>query len=315
MTAGARLGVAICTWRRPAGLARLLAALPAGSEGVAEPPLVLVVDNDGSDPRVAAVVAAAPVPVRLLVEPRPGISAARERAFAAAEAAGLDLLALIDDDEWPEPGWLAALLAARAASGAAVVGGIVEPVFPPGLEHLARWRRFWSVGPQRRDRRPFVHATSNVLVELAALRGLARPLFDEDHGLSGGGDLVFFSRLFARGVAMAWAEDARVREEVPPERASLAWLRRRKRRVGNHMVMDEERRQGRLRPLLKTAALVARLPAYPLLGREPEAWLFGWRLEAVKIGGRIAAHRGLRSFDYARDGVTERRVARAAPFS
>jgi succinoglycan biosynthesis protein ExoM len=174
-----------------------------------------------------------------------------------------------------------------------------------------RWQRFWSVLPQTRAGRPFVHATSNVLVDLAALRGLPRPLFNAEQGLSGGGDLVFFSRLFARGVPMAWAEDAVVREAVPPVRASLAWLARRRRRVGNHMVMDEEARHGRLRPLLKTAALLARLPLYPLLGREPEAPLLGWRLEAAKLGGRLAAHRGLRSYEYARDGASERRIVRS----
>lgn len=312
MTSSAgRLGVAICTFKRPAGLARLLAALPAGFAGLTETPAILVVDNDGADPQVAAVVAASPLPVRLVVEPAPGISAARNRAFAEAGAAGIDLLALIDDDEWPEPGWLAALLACRAATGAAVVGGVVRPVFPPDRGHLARWHRFWSVLPQSRDGRPFVHATSNVLVDLAAISEVKRPLFAAEHGLSGGGDLVFFSRLHARGVTMAWAEGAVVCEAVPPERASLDWLVRRRRRVGNHMVMDEEGRHGAVRPLLKTAGLLARLPVYPLLGREPEARLLGWRMEAVKIGGRLAAHRGLRSYEYARDGVAERRVVRS----
>ena len=61
--------------------------------------------------------------------------------------------------------------------------------------------------------------------------------------------------------------------------------------------------------MLKTAGLFARLPVYPLLGREPEARLLGWRMEAAKLGGRLAAHRGLRSYEYARDGVNERRVA------
>lgn len=312
MTPPVRLGVAVCTYRRPAGLARLLAALPDGLAGLTEVPPVLVVDNDGTDPRVAEAVGAADgLDVRLMVEPAPGISAARNRAFAEAEAADVTTLALIDDDEWPEPGWLAALLARRAATGAAVVGGIVVPEFPAPSAQLARWRRFWSVLPQARAGRPFVHATSNVLVDLVVLRDLARPLFDPSHGLSGGGDLVFFSRLFDLGVAMAWAENAVVREAVPAERASLAWLARRRRRVGNHMVMDEEARQGRFRPTLKTAGLLARLPVYPLLGREPEAPLVGWRMEAAKLGGRIAAHRGLRSYEYARDGVGERRLVRS----
>ena len=154
------------------------------------------------------------------------------------------------------PGWLAALLRRREATGAAVVGGVVRPVLPCGLGALAAWRRFWSVLPQARDGRPFVHATSNVLVDLACLDGVPRPLFDDAYGLSGGGDVVFFARLFARGVAMAWAEDAVVLEEVPATRASWAGSRGGGFRVGNHMVLEEERRHGRLRPALKTAGLL-----------------------------------------------------------
>jgi succinoglycan biosynthesis protein ExoM len=306
------VGVAVCTYRRAEGLARLLAALPAGAPEAAT---VIVVDNDGGDARVPATVAAARAAgrdVRLFVEPRPGISAARNRAFAEAEAAGIGLLALIDDDEWPAPGWLAALLRRRQATGAAVVGGVVRPVFPAGAEALERCARFWSVLPQARDGRPFVHATSSVLIELACLEGVTRPLFDDAWGLTGGGDVVFFARLAARGVAMAWAEDAVAFEEVPPTRATWAWIARRRFRVGNHMVLEEELRQGRLRPALKTAGLALRLAVYPLLGREPEARLAGWRLEAAKLRGRIAAHRGRQVVEYARDGVGERRVANVA---
>jgi succinoglycan biosynthesis protein ExoM len=305
------VGVAVCTYRRPEGLARLLAALPAGAPEAAA---VLVVDNDGADPQVAAAVEAARArgnDVRLYVEPRPGISAARNRAFAEAEAAGVGLLALIDDDEWPAPGWLAALLRRWQATGAAVVGGVVRPVFPTGAEGLAPYARFWSVLPQEREGRPFVHATSSVLVDLACLEGVPCPLFDEAYGLTGGGDVVFFAGLFARGVAMAWAEDSVVFEEVPASRASWAWIGRRRFRVGNHMVLEETLRQGRLRPALKTAGLALRLAIYPLLGREPEARLAGWRLEAAKVRGRVAAHRGRQVIEYGRDGVGERQVAQA----
>jgi hypothetical protein len=109
---------------------------------------------------------------------------------------------------------------------------------------------------------------------------------------------------------MDWAEEAVVFEVVPPARASWAWIERRRFRVGNHMVLEEERRQGRVRPALKTLGLVARLGFYPLLGREPEARVAGWRLEAAKVRGRIAAHLGRQVVEYARDGATERRVAR-----
>jgi succinoglycan biosynthesis protein ExoM len=263
------------------------------------------VDNDGDDPAVADATEAgraAGLDIRLVVERRPGISAARNRAFEEAATLGAAFLAMLDDDEWPDPGWLGALLARQRATGADVIGGVVRPVFPPSAAALEPFARFWSVLPQERDGRPFVHATSSFLIRLDALRDVPRPLFDDRYGLSGGGDLVFFSRLFDRGVAMAWACDAVAREEVPPARASWSWIEGRRFRVGNHMVMDEALRQGRLRPALKTAGMVARLAIYPLLGREPEVPLAGWRLEARKVLGRIAAHRGVRVMEYARDG-------------
>lgn len=305
------IGIAVCTYRRPEGLERLLRALPAGCAPFAPP--VLVIDNDGTDPAIAAIVARMPADARHVVEPRPGISAARNRAIAEARAAGITRLAMLDDDEWPAPGWLAALVARMAESGAVVVGGPVEPALPQTSRIAPRHRRFWAVRPQRRAGRPFVHATSNVLLDLARLADVPAPLFDDAFGLSGGGDLLCFSRLFRLGVPMAWAESALATEAIPPERATWAWLRRRRFRVGNHMVIDEVARQGATLPALKTAALLLRLPLYPLLGREAAAPFAGWWLEAAKLRGRIAAHLGLLAVEYARDGTTLRRARAPEP--
>ena len=193
-----------------------------------------------------------------------------------------------------------------------VVGGIVRPVFPASAPELERSARFWSVLPQTRAGRPFVHATSNFLIDLAAIGDVPRPLFDDAYGLAGGGDVVFFADLFARGKAMVWAEDAVVLEEVPASRASWGWMRGRRFRVGNHMVFEEELRQGWLRPVLKTTGLCVRLVVYPLLGREPGVRIAGWKLEAAKVRGRIAAHLGRQVVEYARDGRAERRVLRTS---
>lgn len=303
------VGLAVCTYKRPMGLQRLLAALPDGLDATDIP--IFVIDNDGTDPRVSEVVADAAsrfgLDIRVFVETEPGISAARNRALSEAYDAGLNHLAMLDDDEWPEPGWLKAMVDCRTKAGVGVVGGIVRPVFPSGREHLQRYAQFWSVLPQERDGKPFIHATSNVLIDLDVLQAVGSIRFDNDQGLSGGGDLVFFSKLFDAGVAMAWTTEGAVLEEVPAERASLNWLDRRRFRVGNHMVMDETIRQGAFKPVLKTAALWLRLPIYPLFQREPGAALTGWRLEFHKLRGRISAHLGNRVFEYARDGVGLRR--------
>ena len=97
---------------------------------------------------------------------------------------------------------------------------------------------------------------------------------------------------------------ARVYEEVPPSRASVAWMRTRRYRVGNHAVNWEVRDKGRARAIAKTIGLTARLAIYPLLGREPEARLAGWMFEVEKVRGRWNAHRGALYMEYARSDDT-----------
>src|SRR5664279_6229129 len=63
--------------------------------------------------------------VRSVVEPKPGIAAARNRVLD--ETAAADLLVFIDDDERPTAEWLAHLLETFDRSpGAGVVGPVVS---------------------------------------------------------------------------------------------------------------------------------------------------------------------------------------------
>lgn len=305
-----RWAIGLATYRRPDGLTRAIAHAGAAARHAAINATLIVVDNDGSDPTVAArareAAAAAGLPIDFTIEPRPGIAAARNAIFARAEALQVRFLAMLDDDEWPRPEWLAALARRRAETGAHVVGGPVAPVFPPAMVRLSRIARFWSVQPQLLDGRPFVFCTCNFVVDLAAIRDHPRPLFDDRFGLSGGGDTVFFRALFRAGHPMAWADRAVVEEEVPPSRASVLWMRTRRYRIGNHAVNWETRDFGRWRPVLKTVALTLRLAIYPLLGREPEARLLGWLFELDKVLGRWNAHRGVLHMEYARDAAGNR---------
>ena len=302
--------IGIATYRRPAGLARAIDHVAAAVAHAGGTATLIVVDNDGADPAVAETAArhaaAGGLSLDFSVEQRPGIAAARNAIFARADCLGVRWLAMLDDDEWPLPGWLSALEARMDDTGAAVVGGPVMPVFPAAAARLQRIARFWSVQPQMLDGRPFVFCTCNFLVDLDAIRDHPRPLFDDRFGLSGGGDTVFFRSLFNAGHAMAWARDAVMEEDVPPSRASVAWMRTRRFRVGNHAVNWETRDHGWLRPLLKTCALSLRLAIYPLLGREPEAWAWGWVFELDKVMGRWNAHRGRLFMEYARDASGNR---------
>src|SRR4029450_5888992 len=105
------VSVIVCTRYRANSLARCLASLGAMD---ASPDEVVVVDNTVGDPDCERVVAEAGA--RYLLEPRGGLSRARNAGALAAEA---EIVALIDDDAVAEPGWLAGhedALADRAVS-------------------------------------------------------------------------------------------------------------------------------------------------------------------------------------------------------
>ncbi|MEV8503453.1 glycosyltransferase family 2 protein [Actinoplanes sp. NPDC051475] len=116
--------VVICTRERPGALARCLDSLLAQ----AYPDFrVLVVDNAPVTDATAEVVrsAARRGPVTYLVEPKAGLSFARNAAVAAAPG---EILAWIDDDEYADPQWLAEIARALADHPEAdVVSGVIVP--------------------------------------------------------------------------------------------------------------------------------------------------------------------------------------------
>jgi succinoglycan biosynthesis protein ExoM len=298
------VAVGVCTYKRPSSLERALEHVVVAGREAAVPLLIIVVDNDGNDPAVRAVAervaSRSGLAVRYRIESRPGISAARNAVFAEAHSAGARFLAMVDDDEWPSPPWLRELLQTQATTRAVVVGGPVHAVFSDAAARMRKYAAFWSVQPQVLDGRPFVFAAGNFLIDLAAIADLPRPLFDDALGLAGGEDTFFFRGLFRRGLPMAWAAGADVFEEVPDARATLAWLRPRRFRVGNSAVRAESAGGAATRSFVKTLGLSLRLLFYPLLRREPDAALLGWLLEWDKVRGRYAAHFGRMTLEYAR---------------
>ena len=217
--------MAVPTYRRPTDLARalrgVLGQIP-DLRGVADVE-VLVVDND---PAASARAQATGGPVRYVVEQVPGVAAVRNRALDEARAH--DLLVFIDDDEEPEPGWLAALVGLRARTGCQAVAGLVVPDYEVEPDEWVRQggffvRRTWPTG----TRRP-VAASNCLLLDLGFVRehGLR---FDADFGTTGGEDTLFTRQLTAAGGTILWCDEARVRDHVPASRLDHAWILRRQR--------------------------------------------------------------------------------------
>lgn len=228
--------LAVLTYRRPDDLAVVLPLLRAqAAANPADDVRLLVVDNDpsgGARDQVTAVAG-----VDYVHEPRPGISAGRNRALDEALREGdadpaADVLVFIDDDERPSENWLSALLQTFDRYAPCAVVGPVVSSFDVEPEPWVKAGGFFD-----RRRLPTgspveVAATNNLLLDVAALRR-AGIRFDERLGLSGGSDTLFSRRLVAAEGPMIWCDEAVVTDVVPPARITRDWVLRRQLRSGN----------------------------------------------------------------------------------
>ncbi len=247
---GQPIWIAIPTFKRPSELRHLLETLAKLVQR--QDVMVLVADNDGGAAEGGALAEALqrdgyPLPLSVLRVAEPGLCSVRNAICDAAMAdPAMRLIAMIDDDEWPQSGWLDALLACQAQVGADVVAGPVDFHFtgkPP------RWAGQTLVfRPEQRawGATGMLWASNNLLVSRRALEMLARPWFDPRFNRSGGEDLDFLARLREAGARFGWAPDARVSEWVPPERARMSWVLRRMWRIGfTETLARRKRRPGR----------------------------------------------------------------------
>lgn len=182
---------------------------------------VVVADNDmdgGAREVVEAARGTLPFPLHYCQEAERGVASIRNRLVEEALRLGADWLALIDDDEVPEPAWLAEHWKAIARFGADVSSGPALPAGGPDAEDAARRLQRRETGTTPRH-----VATNNVVFRraLVADQGLR---FDTRFNLIGGVDFDFFDRSRALGNVHVWVAEARVFETIPPERATWRYL-------------------------------------------------------------------------------------------
>lgn len=225
----------ICTCRRPDGLRRLLEAVD--SLDYDDSLTVVVVDNDAGREgmRVCGEISETfRWPLTAVHELRAGISYARNHAVRMALDMRPRLIAMLDDDEWPDRQWLREIVGVLDTTGADVVGGPVLPSFPPGAQLGPQLADYYEVDMHVPDGAPCVlFAAGNFLARVDCFRALMPEPFDPEFAESGGEDLVFFSRLEQRGFRMSWSTKAVAHETVPADRLSVSWLVRRQRRRGS----------------------------------------------------------------------------------
>jgi glycosyltransferase involved in cell wall biosynthesis len=228
--------IVICTHDRAAFLPRAVAG--ALREAAACDADVLVVDNASRDDTAAVLAALRRDEPRLRAaqEPELGLSAARNRGLAEASS---PVVAYLDDEAMPRPGWLAALLAPYASPRVACVGGRIRLAFegtapawlvPPLDAALSAYDQ--GETPRRMRYRPGDLYPFGANISFRVADALAHGGFSTAVGPLGRRQLVHDEtdlcfRLDVAGREIHYAPGAVVDHLVVTERLSPAWMLRR----------------------------------------------------------------------------------------
>jgi len=205
--------IAICTRDRPEDLARCLQVISRLPDTGQE---VLVIDNCPSTDATYDIVAGQQG-VRYVREDRPGLNNARNRALRESSH---EIIAFVDDDAAPDPGWLAALLQNFEDPLVYCVTGLTMPL---ELETDAQeMHERWSPFGRGYKRRVFdgvhvnplavgqVGAGANMAIRRRVLAELGP--FDEalDAGTitRSGGDTEMFTRILINGFRIVYEPKA-----------------------------------------------------------------------------------------------------------
>jgi GT2 family glycosyltransferase len=234
--------VAICiaTFRRPAGLQRLLESFDklTYDEGRIE---VFVADNDAQHHAgydyVIAHGARHRHKITCEIEPAAGISFARNRGLAMVSKAGrkFDYVAFTDDDIVVAQNWLSDLVRAARTYGAEVVFGKREPRFDtvpaPEILHAVFFRDEFDcpiTGTEVTE-----GSTCNMLVSDSVFQKIGYAPFDCALSLSGGEDVDFCIQMRRRGLRFVSSACAVCYEFFPVERLNERWIINRYFRTGS----------------------------------------------------------------------------------
>ncbi len=287
------VSVCVPTYRRPDMLARCLEALHRQKVEDFEYSIV-VIDNDANQSAQATVAAfqeRISTDIVYDVEPVANISLARNKAVANAKG---DLIAFIDDDEFPEGTWLANLLRAYRESAA---DGVLGPVLPSYEGTPPRWlvksglciRRSFATGTILNDIRDM--RSGNVLLSRDVIKG-RHSLFDPRFGRTGGEDTDFFERTLREGRTFVWSDEARVYETVPRDRQTLRFFIKRALVLGRTAALREAFfSPGTLKSLVALIVYGTSLPILLLLGYHHFVNVF---IRGCNHAAKLLAHLGIR---------------------
>jgi glucosyl-dolichyl phosphate glucuronosyltransferase len=233
------ISVAICTWNNAATLAMTLESL----RGLVCPSAleyeILVIDNNSTDHTGAVIQKFATTfasTFRSVVEPRQGLSYARNRAIAEARG---DIICFIDDDAVVDDGLLEAHAAAyRADESVVAVGGRIQLRWPENFARpswlapqLDSYLSGLDLGPECKEiEYPLYPYGCNMSVRRCIAQeigGFCVRLGRKKYSLISNEERHFFFRIYERKGRVMYVPTAIVHHVIPVERLSKEFFVRR----------------------------------------------------------------------------------------
>lgn len=262
------IDVCICTLKRGELLSRTLAHLESQRTEGLFTYSVVVADNDAMESArkvISTFSSTTRLPVKYCVEPQQNIALARNRALQNADG---DLIAFIDDDEFPTEDWLCNLYKTYLASGAAGVLGPVKPHFDAEPPRWVKEGGFFDRPTYQTGYRLNwgQSRTGNVLFRRDIVNGLDIPF--RSHFGTAGEDMDFFRRAMEKGHVFVWCNEAVAYEVVPASRCTRTYLLRRALLRGSNFPKHPSHRvQNIVKSLVAVPAYALALPVLVLFGQ------------------------------------------------
>jgi len=236
-----RVKIAICTYRRPDLLGRLLRAVVDLHDKAQTTTLGVVVVDDSPDregsPVVQSLQADTSLPIEYIGLGSQNIAQARNTALEAA-LAGSDWVAFLDDDCAPHLDWLDRLFDVQHAHDADIVTSGVRYVAPPSAPSWLKEDHFIE------DFNPYVDGDipdhgcmANVLLRSSWFLEHADVRFQRHLGETGGEDMLFLDNAAGAGAVMRWSSSGLVDEQLAAERLNLRYMLYRALWYGNNNVL------------------------------------------------------------------------------
>ena len=220
MTTIINIAICVATYKRPSMLKACLSSIVSLNCPEGYKFIVIIVDNDIEQSGKTTVENASADFTNQLyyaVETERGIASARNRLLNEALSYNADLIAFLDDDEFPIQDWLSKLLWSLEKYNADVVTGPVVSLSVDGALISSTEKKYLT------GQKPRKVSTNNVLFKNSLIKS-GEIRFDLKLNFTGGEDFEFFGRSSAMGNSHVWVDEAIIYETIPAERTTKKYL-------------------------------------------------------------------------------------------